>query len=214
MTGAGRSHEDVRRDPATPARPVDRGESPLPHTNMLEADLAALVVVDVQEKIFGAISSMPREGLLANIVRLIDMAGILGIPVLLTEQYPKGLGVTVSPIRDRLPGVEPIVKTMCSCWRDEGFRSALQRTGREHVILVGVEAHVCIQQTALDLLRVDYVPFVTEDAVGSRRLQDATVALGRMGRAGVVNTTTETVIFELIERCDHPRFKDALKLVK
>jgi len=181
---------------------------------MLEADLAVLVVVDVQDKIHSAITSTPRDVLVTNILRLIDVAEILGMPVLLTEQYPKGLGGTIGPIRERLAGLSPLVKSMCSCWRDEAFRAALQATGREHVILAGVETHVCIQQTALDLLRVDYVPFVPEDAVGSRRIQDATVALGRMGRAGVVNTTTETVLFELIERCDHPRFKDVLKLVK
>jgi len=191
------------------------GEVPtVPHTNMLEADLAVLVVVDVQEKLHPAIASMSNELLVANIVRLIDMARIMNMPVLMTEQYPKGIGVTVGPIRDRLAGTPPIVKTMCSCWRDEGFRAALQATQREHVILAGVETHVCIQQTALDLLRVDYTVFVPEDAVGSRRLQDATAALARMGRAGVETTTVESVIFELIERCDHPKFKEALKLVK
>lgn len=185
----------------------------MPHTNMLEAGLAALVVIDVQEKMHAAIGSMAGDVLAANMVKLIAAARILHIPVLMTEQYPQGLGGTIPQIRDAA-NVKPIVKTTCSCWRDEAFRAALQATSREHIILVGEEAHVCVQQTALDLLRVDYVPFVPEDAIGSRRAGDAEAALRRMSRAGVELTTAEAIIFELIERCDHPRFKDILKLVK
>lgn len=185
----------------------------MPHTNMLEAGLAALVVIDVQEKMHAAIGSMPQDALAGNITRLIATARILDIPILMTEQYPQGLGSTLAAIRDAA-GVSAMVKTTCSCWRDEAFRVALQATNREHIILVGEETHVCVQQTALDLLRVDYVPFVPEDAVGSRRASDADAAFRRMSRAGVELTTTEAIIFELIERCDHPRFKDILKLVK
>ena len=186
----------------------------MPHTNMLEANLAALVVIDVQEKMHAAIGSIAQGVLVANIAKLIAVARILEIPVLLTEQYPQGLGGTVQQIRDAAPTLKPMVKTTCSCWRDEPFRAALQATGREHIILAGAETHVCVQQTALDLLRVDYVPFVPEDAVGSRRSTDADAAFRRMARAGVELTTTESIIFELIERCDHPKFKDVLKLVK
>lgn len=185
----------------------------MPHTNMIEADLAALVIIDVQEKMHAAIGSIAQETLSANIVKLIAAARLLDIPVLMTEQYPQGLGATVPQIRDAA-NLKPLVKTTCSCWRDEAFRAALQATSREHVILVGEETHVCVQQTALDLLRVDYVPFVPEDAVGSRRASDAEAACRRMSRAGVELTSTEAIIFELIERCDHPRFKDILKLVK
>jgi len=185
----------------------------MPHTNMLEADLAALVVIDVQEKMHAAIGSMAGDTLAANVVKLISAARLLNIPVLMTEQYPQGLGGTVPQIRDTA-NVKPLIKTTCSCWRDELFRAALQATAREHIILVGEETHVCVQQTALDLLRVDYAPFVPEDAVGSRKPSDAEAAFRRMSRAGVELTTTEAIIFELIERCDHPKFKDILKLVK
>ncbi len=180
---------------------------------MLEAGLTALVVIDVQEKMHAAIGSMPPDALAANIIKLIAAAKILDIPILMTEQYPQGLGSTVAPIREAA-ALMPLVKTTCSCWRDEGFRAALQATHREHIILVGEEAHVCVQQTALDLIRVDYVPFLPEDGVGSRRPSDADAAFRRMSRAGVELTSSEAIIFELIERCDHPRFKDILKLVK
>lgn len=185
----------------------------MPHVTVLEADLAVLVVIDVQEKMVAAIQSDPVEQVVENIIRLARAAEVLGCPVLFTEQYPQGLGVTASPVRAAVAG-KPLVKCTCSCWRDEAFRAALQATQREHVILAGLETHVCIQQTALDLLRVDYVPFVAIDAVGSRRRADMDAALGRMARAGVALSTTESLIFELVERCDHPRFKDILKLVK
>lgn len=187
----------------------------MPHVNMLEADLAALVVIDFQEKMLATISTSAPDALIRRISSLIQAARILGLPIIFTEQYPQGLGPTDKSIAAVLDGATgPLVKTTCSCWRDEGFRSALQETQREHIILAGLEAHVCIQQTALDLLRVDYVPFVAVDAVGSRRKADYDAALNRMGLSGVELSTTESIIFELVERCDHPRFKDILGLVK
>jgi len=187
----------------------------MPHVNILEAQLAILVVVDVQEKLLPAIESSPPADIIDSIGRLISAARILDVPILHTEQYPKGLGPTDQRIKQPLPtGSEPIEKTMCSCWRDAAFREALQQTDREHVILAGLETHVCIQQTALDLIRVDYVPFVAADAVGSRRPTDKKIALARMRHAGAEISTTESIIFELIERCDHPKFKDILELIK
>jgi len=187
----------------------------MPHVNMLEASLAALVVIDVQEKMLAAISTSPRETLIGKISTLVRAASQLDIPVLYTEQYPQGLGRTDRALAAVLDGATgPLAKTTCSCWRDETFRNALQRTEREHVILVGLETHVCVQQTALDLMRVDYVPFVAIDAVGSRFGPDMEAAVERMRRAGVELSTTEAIIFELVERCDHPQFKDILKLVK
>lgn len=187
----------------------------MPHANMLEADLTALVVIDVQEKMLSAISSSQPEALVARMAVLVKTARLLDVPVIFTEQYPRGLGSTDAGLAETLAGATgPLEKSTCSCWRDEGFRAALQATEREHVILCGVETHVCIQQTALDLLRVDYVPFVPADAVGSRRPVDYQMGLDRMRSAGVVVSTVESLMFELIERCDHPRFKEFLKLVK
>ena len=183
--------------------------------HVLESNLAALVVIDVQEKMLSAVNSDPRNEIVASIKRIIGAARILEIPILRTEQNPQGIGPTVAELK--APLVEsrgPLVKATCSCWRDETFRNELQRTEREHVILVGLETHVCIQQTALDLLRVDYVPFVAADATGSRRLRDKDTALERLRAAGVIVSTTEALIFELVERCDHPKFKDVLKVIK
>ncbi len=185
------------------------------HAPMIETDLAVVVVVDFQEKMLGAIGTSPKDALARRINMLLRTAQLLNVPVLYTEQYPQGLGTTDRSIIESLKGATgPLIKTTCSCWRDEGFRTALQRTEREHVILCGLETHVCIQQTALDLLRVDYVSFVPVDAVGSRFQTDHDAAILRMRSAGATITTAGSVLFELIERCDHPRFKDFLQIVK
>jgi nicotinamidase-related amidase len=187
----------------------------MPHVNMIEADLAVLVVIDVQEKMLAAVTTSPREGLIQRLSALIRAAQILELPVIYTEQYPQGLGQTDRSLAGALEGAKgPIIKNTCSCWRDEAFRGALQGCEREHIILAGLEAHVCIQQTAMDLLRVDYVPFVAVDAIGSRRQTDFDAAVARMRRAGVEISSTEALLFELVERCDHPRFKEFIKLIK
>jgi nicotinamidase-related amidase len=185
------------------------------HVSVLETALAALVVIDVQERMLGAVTTSPGDDIIKATQKLIAAARVLEIPILYTEQNPSGLGQTDARLKEAMEGaVGPLVKTTCSCWRDEGFRRALQQTRREHVILAGLETHVCVQQTALDLLRVDYAPFVALDAIGSRRELDMQASVARMRQAGVTVSTTESLIFELVERCDHPRFKDILKLVK
>lgn len=187
----------------------------MPSVNMLEADLAAVVVIDVQEKILAPITSSPPDVLVDKIRRLVGAARVLDVPILYTEQYPKGLGPTDVRVQALFPeDRRPLVKSACSCWRDAGFREVLQRTRREHVILTGLETHVCVQQTALDLIRVDYVPFVAADAVGSRTPEDREAAFDRMRQAGAAISTTESLIFELVERCDHPKFKAVLEFIK
>jgi len=216
----------MQNAPATPAtlcgpwyRPIlahgEEGSIVMPHTNMLEEKLAVLVVIDLQEKMLAAIGTSPPETIVDKIRRLVGAAEALDIPIIYTEQYPKGLGPTEPRVKDVLStAIGPLVKDTCSCWRDQAFRTALQRTEREHVIMAGLETHVCIQQTALDLVRVDYQVFLAADAVGSRFAGDMDVSLQRMRRAGVEISTAEALIFELIERCDHPKFKDILELVK
>lgn len=187
----------------------------MPHVNVLESQLAALIVIDVQEKLLPAITTTSPESLLGNITKLVRACTLLEVPVIFTEQYPKGLGRTQPALADLLHDqIGPIQKTTCSCWREEDFRNALQRTEREHVIITGLETHVCVQQTALDLMRVDYVPFLAADAIGSRNVLDMQTAIERMRRAGVDISTTESLIFELVERCDHPRFKEIIQLIK
>jgi len=187
----------------------------MPAVQMIESELAALLIVDVQDKMLPAIRTVEPDRLVSRIEKLIRACALLDVPILYTEHYPQGLGTTDVRLRTALAAhAEPIVKTTCSCWRNESFRRALQLAGREHVILTGVETHVCIQQTTLDLIRMDFIPFVAADACGSRGQEDADLALRRMAHAGAEVTSTEAILFELIERCDHPQFKEVLKLIK
>lgn len=180
---------------------------------LAQTDLAILVVIDMQVRMMPAIDRAPAVTAAAR--KMLRTAAILGLPVLHTEQNPRGIGPTIPELADTLPPHStPIIKSTCSCWSDDNFRTRLQAAGRKHVILVGVEAHVCIQQTALELLQAGYQPFVLNDAVGSRRRHDRDTALARMAGAGAVITSSEAMIFELVRRCDVPEFKPLLELVK
>ena len=182
---------------------------------LIENELAALVIVDVQVKMLTAIGSDNPERIVERITKLIRAALLFDIPIIFTEQYPAGLGETDSRLKAVLPeGLNPLIKTTCSCWRDVAFKASLQETGREHVIVAGLEMHVCIQQTVLDLMSVDFIPFVPIDACGSRYAEDANTAIERMRAAGAEITTVESLLFELVARCDHPKFKEFLKIVK
>ncbi|MCK6457720.1 MAG: isochorismatase family protein [Phycisphaerae bacterium] len=183
------------------------------HAALAQSDLAVLLVIDMQERMMAALSDASE--VTAAAVRMIRAAAILGIPVFHTEQNPNGLGRTIDAVREALPaGLSPIEKVTCSCWGDRGVRDRLGELGREHVLLVGVESHVCVQQTAIDLLRVDYEPFVLADAAGSRRREEKELALARLRAAGATVTSVEAMIFELVARCDASTFRDVLALVK
>ncbi|MSO41572.1 MAG: hydrolase [Solirubrobacterales bacterium] len=174
----------------------------------LDADRAALVVVDVQEGFRKAIPGFER--LVAATATLVEGAEAIGIPVLVTEQYPKGLGHTVGEVAERLPeGVSPIEKLAFSSAEAEGF--ALE--GRDQVVLCGVETHVCVNQTALDLLGRGVEVQVVEDAVGSRSEENRLGGLRKMDGAGATITSVETALFELLGRAGTDEFKQVQKLV-
>ncbi len=174
-------------------------------------DTTALLVVDVQERLLPAIHE--GEHVLEAICRMVAAAGVLEVPVVLTEQYPAGLGPTCPRLRECLREVRAIEKTRFSACVP-AVASRLVELGRPHVIVVGIEAHVCVQQSVLDLLRMGYLPYLCADAVGSRRPLDRDTAIGRMRRAGAVVTTTESVIFELTHEAGTDLFKRVLKIVK
>lgn len=182
-----------------------------PRSALLCRDDTVLVVVDVQERLETAMDDrrhLPRIELLAEAARLLE------VPVLLTEQYPKGLGATVPSLRARLPEVAAIVKESFSCVRDPAFREALAATGRRQAVVVGLEAHVCVCQTALDLLARGMTVHVPHDAVGSRRSSDRSSALARLATAGVTVTSTESVVFELLERAGSGEFRTLSRMLK
>jgi len=178
--------------------------------SMMSRDDTALLVVDMQERLLPHISGHQR--IAWNVARLIDGAKVLGMPVLATEQYPKGLGPTVADIADRLSDIPSKLRFSCGgC--PELFESLPDR-GIHKLLLVGVEAHVCVQQTVFDLLTHGFHIFVAADAVGSRFELDLDVALRRMESAGANVTTTEAALFEWCEVAGTPDFKKISELVR
>ncbi|HSN53640.1 MAG TPA: isochorismatase family protein [Candidatus Sulfomarinibacteraceae bacterium] len=180
----------------------------MPH--LLDRSAAVLLVIDVQERINAV---MTDQGHLPRLEVLVEACRALGVPVVASEQYPKGLGATVEPLAGLL-GNTPAAKDTFSCGRDPGLRAAVEATGRSQVICTGIETHVCVLQTALDLLDAGYRVHVPHDAVNSRRPADKHWALERLQASGAQITTTESALFELVERCDTPDFKTVATLVK
>ena len=176
----------------------------------ITASGSVLVVIDVQEKL---LAKMPLG---AELVRttcfLLDVANLLNVTVLATEQYPKGLGPTTLEIAKRLP-TPPAAKTTFSCFGSAEFRDQLGETGCKVVILAGMETHVCVLQTALDLLSEGLTVYLCVDALASRNPPDYNTALQQMTNAGAVPTTAETVVFEWLRDAAHPQFKAISKLV-
>jgi nicotinamidase-related amidase len=183
---------------------------------LLCRDEAALLVIDVQERINAVMAS---QGHVPRIAALIEAFRSLGRPVLVSEQYPKGLGSTVAGLGDLLEPsspspAAPLVKDTFSCVRDAGILAALDELAPRQVVVTGIEAHVCVVSTVLDLLRAGYEVHVPHDAVCSRRIPDRDWALHRMASAGASITTTESVLFELVERCGTDDFRTVAALVK
>jgi len=183
-------------------------------SDCLDVDRAMVLVIDIQEKLFPFIRH--RKRVLEAAGKLLDGTRVFALPVLATEQYPKGLGVTVPPILQRLEeyGGGILEKITFSSCGEEPIREALRVLDRPQVIVCGIECHVCVQQTVLDLLVMDYQVFVCADAVGSRGKLDYQQALERMRHAGASVTSAESVLFELCQRCGTDRFKELLKVIK
>ena len=170
----------------------------------------ALLVVDVQERLTPLIAGSAR--VVWNVRRLLDAAGILGLPVIGTEQYPKGLGRTVPELAQRLGTLPP--KLSFSAGGCPNLLDPLQARGIHKVLVCGIETHVCIQQTVLDLLADGWNVFVAIDAVGSRFEIDHRAALDRMDSAGATLTTTEAAMFEWCEAAGTPEFKEISRLAR
>lgn len=174
----------------------------------------ALVVIDVQERLFAAMEASRRDAVLGNVTLLLATARRLGVPVLLTEQYPKGLGPTLAEVREASGGARPLEKMSFSCAGAPGFMEALRESGVDSVILAGIEAHVCVLLTALDLLGRGLPVSVAADAVCSRRSSNLELGLAHARQAGAVVASTETVVFQLLGSADHEAFREVSKLLR
>ena len=173
-----------------------------------------LVVVDVQERLFNAMDAERRDDMVANVKILISAARRLDVPVLVTEQYPKGLGRTLPELRTLLGDTPPFEKTAFSCAGAEGFMDRIRALDGDHVILTGIEAHVCVLLTALDLLTQGLRVSIVADAVCSRRPANLEIGVGQARQAGAVVTATETVVFQLLGGADSDAFRELSKLLR
>ena len=185
------------------------------HSMVLEREHTALIVIDVQERLFPAMDSDHREEVMRNLKVLAATAQRLQLPTLATEQYPKGLGHTLPEMKAALPtGLEPIEKVAFSCWGVEAFRSRLTASGARQVLLGGIEAHVCVLMSALDLLAAGYGVHIVADAVTSRTQANWRLAMDQLRQAGAVVTATETVLFQLLRQADSDDFRELARLIR
>jgi len=183
----------------------------MPKIPRLDRTRACVLVVDVQEKLIPVMWNWaPVEKYLKA---LVQTAKELALPLLATEQYPKGLGATMPAVRELLPA-SPLVKMHFSCGADPDFAKALAATGRRQVMVAGIETHVCVFQTVRDLVEQGYETFVCADAVTSRFEEHRRIALEQMRDLGAVVTTAETAIFDLLHLCGTPEFKRVSPLVR
>lgn len=179
---------------------------------MFDLDKTVLVVVDVQEKLWAAMHE--KESLRDNTVRIVKGAKILGVPIVWTEQNPKGLGPTLPAVSELLAESEPVAKLSFSCCGEAEFMKKLEALNRKQILLAGMESHVCVYQTVADLRNKGYEVQVVADAVSSRTPENKAVGLERSREAGATITSTETALFELLKIAEGDRFKQMLKIVK
>ncbi len=182
------------------------------HPQILDRNQTALLIVDVQEKINFVM--MHGDLVVESILKLIKACQILNVPIFITEQYPKGLGPTEPQILQALDGKIPLQKMTFSCCGSQELLQQINHLKVRQVILTGIESHVCVQQTALDLLAQEIQVHIPKDAVSSRKELDYQTALARMSNAGVVLTSVEAALFELLQEAGTPEFKEVTKLIK
>ena len=180
----------------------------------LERDKAVLVVIDVQEKLCVAMKDSVLKQLIKNAGILLESAAELKIPVLVTEQYVKGLGATMPELKDKAALAPCYEKMAFSCCGSSEFVEALKSTGRTQVIITGMETHVCVLQTVIELREAGLDVHVVKDAVMSRSKQNWQTALQAMTLAGAIPTCTETVVFQLLKVAGTDEFKKLSKLVR
>jgi nicotinamidase-related amidase len=174
-------------------------------SKLLDRNRSVLVVIDVQERLYPSIHE--NERMLSRIDLLLSAAGVMKVPVVLTEQYPKGLGRTIEEIRKALPDVQPLEKMDFSCVPAPGFMEKLSSLHRDQFIVTGIEAHICVAQTALDLVSHGENVFVCTDAVSSRKPLDVKFCLKRLSQNGVTLVTAESVVFEWLRRAGTDEFR-------
>jgi nicotinamidase-related amidase len=183
------------------------------HANTLDAERAALVVIDMQEGFRNVVTDFAEMS--AHIALLAHGVQLLGVPLIVTEQYPRGLGRTANEIRTVLPaGLEPVEKTAFSACGAREFLAQLDETGARQILLCGIEAHICVNQTAHDLLARGLQVHLLTDCITARTEHDRQIGLAKMQASGALPTSVETALFELMRDAKHEQFKTVQKLIK
>ncbi|MEO5702890.1 MAG: hydrolase [Gammaproteobacteria bacterium] len=184
-------------------------------SSLCEADSSLLVLVDIQARLIAAMPEQASSVMLGNTTKLLDAATLLAIPVLVSEQYPQGLGRTVASITQGLPAVaQSFEKSAFSCYGSAEFMRAVNSHGRRQIIVAGLETHICVLQTALELHASGLQVFVIGDACCARNSANGQSALTRLGHAGVIVSNTESVLFEWLRHADHEHFKKISALIR
>ena len=181
-------------------------------SSFLQPEDCCLVVVDVQDKLAAVMHK--KSELIANICKLIKIAKALGIKIILCQQAPKALGQTVSEISELLLDNQPINKSSFSCCDQVKFNSRLAASERKQILLCGIEAHVCVYQTAVDLSSAGYNVTVLTDCVSSRTPENKQIGLNRMRQENAKISSVEMLLFELLRTSEHPKFRELSKLIK
>ena len=182
------------------------------HPRIIQKEKCALLVIDLQEKILSVINN--NERVISNSLKLINGFNIMNVPVFITEQYPKGLGNTDPRILSAMENIKPIEKMTFSCYGSEELVHNLHEYDIHRIVVCGIESHVCVIQTVLDLIFNKFQVFVASDAVSSRRQFDYEMSLRRMGANGAEISLTESILFEMLNVAGTEEFKAISKLVK
>lgn len=175
---------------------------------ILDPARAVLVVIDIQEKLHRAIEG--KDNITKSAVKTIKLAKVFDLPIIATEQYPKGLGETIPEIKAELEGIEFIPKLEYSAFDQESFRKQLEETGRDQIMLIGIEAHICILQTALDVLETGKQVHLIVDSTGSRDNWSKKFGMKRIKQAGGFLSTNEMAAYELMRKAKTPEFKEVI----
>ena len=181
---------------------------------LTSADDSILLLIDIQEKLAHAMSENVRQSVLQQTKSLLTAATTLGVPIVVTEQYPRGLGPTEDVLKQNFhDDVSVIEKTCFSCFESDSFNQTIESSQKRQVIITGMEAHICVLQTAIDLQQTGFSVFVVEDAIASRVESNKHNAIERLRQAGVVVSNTESVIFEWLRDAKHEHFKALSRLI-
>lgn len=179
---------------------------------MLKQERTVFILIDVQGKLARIMHESER--LLNNLEKLLRGLRKLEIPIIWMEQYPKGLGPTVDEIKQHLSDIEPIAKMTFSACQNEQFQDVFEQLGRDQVLIAGIESHICVYQTAMDIKNEGHDVQLVTDAISSRTLENKQLGIEKMTSHGILETSVEMALFELMGTAEHPKFKEISAIIK